>query len=320
MTDTNRMTAAIYHEWLNENMVMTDIFSIESMKKLVLSMLVGKNYRVVTESVTKEQLFKTYSWLVMVYEDSKRRHGKEWRTGLFEDLKNTDSREEKDLALWLLGLTRKTAANNSVRKEDYPDYLTNMIKHYDEFLTPLSDDERDNVWLLLMAGAATLKVRGSQKSSIGKTLEKVLVRTMLTLLGFVENVTFWVNIERDQEVAREVDVEVESKRGRIRIEVGLIESGNQEVIEDKIQRVGRNGVVIFDRVGAKTRIYQSAAAHGVKLIQIRDNNPLAVLRDHLEPLVSITLNNIHTSTDDLREMLDGLPDDVYTRHDSLKLL
>ena len=311
MVKTERSAAAEYHDWLDANMIMTDLFSTEATKRLVLNMLLGKNYRIVTEVATKEKLFKAYSWLVKVYRDSKLQHSGDWRRNLFREIEAAADEEEKDLTLWLLGLTRKTAVNIGVRREHYPEYLTELITHYDQFLNVLSGEERDNVWLLLMAGAATLNIRGSQKSAIGKRLERVLVRTMLTLLGFVENETFWVNVERDQEVAREVDVEVASKRGRIRIEIGLIESGNQEVVEDKIQRVGRNGVVIFDRVGARTRIYESAEALGVKLIQIRDHKPLTLLREHLNPLVNMPLNDVPESRDELEAMLDGLPDSLY---------
>ncbi|MBN2010308.1 CfrBI family restriction endonuclease [candidate division KSB1 bacterium] len=73
-----------------------------------------------------------------------------------------------------------------------------------------------------------------------------------------------MNIERDLEVDREADAEVESRRGRLRIEVGLIASGNQEVIEDKISRVGRNGIILFDILGSRTRVYQTAENNGVK--------------------------------------------------------
>lgn len=102
-----------------------------------------------------------------------------------------------------------------------------------------------------MAGSATLNIRGSQKSKVGKHFERILIKGLLSLLGFKKNENFWMNVGRDLKVEREADAEVESKRGRIRIEVGLIAAGNQEVIEDKIGRVGRNGIILFDKLGAK---------------------------------------------------------------------
>ena len=51
--------------------------------------------------------------------------------------------------------------------------------------------------------------------------------------------------------------------------MGLIAQGNQEVIEDKIARVGARGMVIFDRIGPKSNAYQTAADNQVAFIQIR---------------------------------------------------
>lgn len=59
------------------------------------------------------------------------------------------------------------------------------------------------------------------------------------------------------------------------------------VIEDKINRVGTNGVVLFDKVVQNTRIYETADRHRVKLIQIRNNQPLVEMYRHLSGLVSV---------------------------------
>ena len=191
-------------------MVLTDLFSIESTKCLVLNMLMGKNYRITTEQATKEKLFKVYSWLIQIHDDVKTKHGKNWRKKLFEEIESIPhkEKEEKNLLLWLLGLTHKTASNNTIRKEDFEEYLNEATARYDSLLSTLKDDEqKDKAWLLLMAGSATLNVRGSQKSTIGKKLENILVKTMLTLLGFEHEDNFWMNVGRDEEVSREVDAE-----------------------------------------------------------------------------------------------------------------
>ncbi len=92
-----------------------------------------------------------------------------------------------------------------------------------------------------------------------------------------------MNLQRDVEVGREVDAEIASRRGRIRLEVGLIDKGNQEVIEDKVNRVGKGGIVIFDRLGPRSNAWQTARNQQVKFIQIRNNRPLTELYDYLEP-------------------------------------
>lgn len=49
---------------------------------------------------------------------------------------------------------------------------------------------------MLWAGASTLTVRGSRKSTAGKTLEQAFVRAGLTLLGLKEEKDFWLNMQR----------------------------------------------------------------------------------------------------------------------------
>ena len=138
------------------------------------------------------------------------------------------------------------------------------------------------------------------------------MRSLLNLVGFIENENFWMNIERDLEVEREADAEVESKRGRIRLEMGLIAPGNQEVIEDKIARVGRNGIILFDILGSKTRVHQTAENYGVKLVQIRNCNPLLEVHRHLQPLVKIELNKVPETSDELKAAMDSLPDEIFS--------
>lgn len=162
-----------------------------------------------------------------------------------------------------------------------------------------------------MAGSAMLNIRGSQKSKVGQQFERVFIRSLLNLLGFKEGENFWMNIERDLEFEREADAEVESKRGRIRFEVGLIASGNQEVIEDKIARIGRNGVILFDILGSKTRVYQTAENYGVRLVQIRNCNPLLDVYRHLPPLVKVELNKVLETPDELKNAVDCLSNEIF---------
>ena len=95
--------------------------------------------------------------------------------------------------------------------------------------------------------------------------------------------------------------------------MGLISSGNQEVIEDKINRVGTNGVVIFDRVGQKTRIYETADRHRVKLIQIRNNQPLVEMYRHLKPLVNVGLIEPPCLESDIINYVNRLPSDIFIK-------
>ena len=211
-----------------------------------------------------------------------------------------------------MGITQKTAINLGLKQRDYPDFIHETIEYFNELFEKIGKKNfRDDAWLLLMAGSATLNIRGSQKSRIGKQFERVFIRSLLNLLGLKENENFWMNIERDLEVEREADAEVESKRGRIRFEMGLIASGNQEVIEDKIARVGRNGIILFDILGSKTRVYQTAENYGVKLVQIRNCNPLLDVYRHLQPLVRVVLNKVPETAVEMQTAVDNLPDEIF---------
>ena len=148
----------------------------------------------------------------------------------------------------------------------------------------LEIDVRDTA-LLIWAGAATLTVRGSQKAKIGKMLEKGVIRAALTLIGLDESKgDFVLNIMPDEEVARETDAEVRTNRGMVRIDIGMIGEGNPEVIDDKINRVGKNGVILFDKLSPKSNAWANGEKNQVKLIQIRNSNPVEELRAHLSKL------------------------------------
>ena len=262
-----------------------DLNSADGVRKIVIALLQGYNYRLFTEGQTRTHLLANYEKLSNILKGLADDPGSsEWTTNLMNEL----DEQESDLAWWLLGLTTKTAKNLGLNRESRKEALEEIIQHIISHTKDSSMDFSEAV-LMLWGGAATLSVRGSRKSTAGKTLERAFLRTALTILGLQEEEDFWLNIPRDVEVSREVDAELASKRGRIRIEVGLIEAGNQEVIEDKIARVGSGGIVIFDRIGTKSKIQETADNSQVKLIQIRNNRPLTELFLTLSDRVTTTL-------------------------------
>lgn len=298
-----------YRRWLSENVRLTNAFSPESLKEITHHILMGRNYRLLTETNTKDKLFTTYMWLTDVVESAKKAHGRTWKEELLKDLQSIrKTPEQKDLLHWLLGTTTKGAVNLDIVESEYSTVLSEMITHYTALLQKLDRaNSIDNAWLFMMAGSATLNIRGSAKSTVGKQLEKVFVRALLTILGFEQNRSFWMNIQRDGEVERETDAEIATRRGRLRIEVGLIAQGNQEVVEDKIGRVGRNGVILFDKIGSRSRIHDTASGAGVKLIQIRGNQPLLEMYRHVQPLVDFQLTEPPSLESDMRERINALP-------------
>lgn len=303
-----------YRHWLTENITLTDAYSPRSLRILTLHLLMGRNYRLITEKNTKDKLLFTYLWLSDIVTEAKREFGENWQSALIDDLFSLRRKmpEQKNLMYWLIGLTAKTSVNLGVATTDIPNVMSDLLSHIRSLFNEVGrGNSVDDTWLLLMAGSATLNIRGSEKSTIGKVLEKVMIRAILSILGLEEGVNFWTNIERDLEVDREADAEIATNRGRIRVEVGLISSGNQEVTEDKIARVGRNGIILFDKVGAKTRIYQTAERNSVKLVQIRNNQPIVEIYRHISPLSTIKLNEPPTTEEEIFNKLNELPDDVF---------
>ena len=303
-----------YRNWLEENTSLTDPFSPQALRDMVYHILMGRNYRLLTEPNTKGRLFATFFWLSKVQESAIDNYGDDWIKRLTEDLVSTDKKPEelKNLLLWILGLTNKTSVNLGLDKNDYVEIVIETIGHFNELFDRIDSDFKNDAWLLLMAGSATLSIRGSQKSKVGKQVERIFLKAILTILGFELDNTFWMNVERDLEVEREADAEVQSRRGRIRIEVGLIAQGNQEVVEDKIARVGRHGIILFDKLGNKSRVYQTAERAQVKLIQIRNGNPLLEVYRHLQPLVDFELNEVHEEDpDQIRDLVNDLPDELF---------
>ena len=216
-----------------------------------------------------------------------------------------------DLAWWLLGLTNKTAQNLGVRRDGQLDYLDEVARHIREVTENSGSGSFDDAMMMLWAGAATLTVRGSRKSTAGKTLERAFLRAGLNLLGMEEGTDFWLNMQRDAEVPREIDVEIASRRGRIRVEMGLIERGNQEVIEDKIERVGTGGMVIFDQIGPRSNARQTAENRQVCFIQIRNNRPLTEMHDFLKERVEKTLVEPPTDAAGITAAVSDLPDELF---------
>ena len=285
-----------------------DLNSADGVRQIVAALFQGYNYRLYTEGQTRNQLLEAYRQLSLVRQrlpaDAT---DEEWMAAAQAEL----DAAENDLAWWLLGLTNKTAQNLGVRRNERLDYLEEVARHVREVSANSPDGSFDEGMLMLWAGAATLTIRGSRKSTAGKTLERAFLRAGLTIFGLEEGTDFWLNMQRDTEVPREIDVEIASRRGRIRVEMGLIERGNQEVIEDKITRVGTGGIVIFDQIGPRSNARQTAENNQVGFIQIRNNRPLTEMYGFLNDKVAKTLAEPPANTDEIVEAVSRLPDELF---------
>lgn len=281
----------------------------DSLRQIVAALFQGYNYRLYTEGQTRHDLLAAYRRLLAVRQRLPEEDAApaDWVTAVQSEL----AAGEADLALWLLGLTNKTAQNLGLRRDDRGRYLEEVDAHIRSLTDAAPGLQFEDAMLLLWAGAATLSVRGSRKSTAGKTLERAFMRAGLSLLGLAEGADFWLNMQRDAEVGREIDGEIASRRGRIRAEMGLIGVGNQEVIEDKINRVGPGGMVIFDQLGPKSSAWQTARQQQVEFIQIRNNRPLTQLHDFLKDRLDKPLTPPPADAEGLNAAVAALPAAVF---------
>ena len=275
-----------------------DPLAPENLREVTSKILTGNNYRLFFEQGTRHKLLETYEKFAQLAKCHPC-DDEQWK-----DKVKRVIQQNGDRAYWLLGLAKKTTTNLGLKKADYPAAFDQLVTELEQ--SPLDISTRDAA-LLMWAGAATLSIRGSQKSKIGKKLEKTIARAALTIIGLSEaDGDFRLNVQADEEVARETDAEVKTQRGWVRIEVGLTGEGNTEVTGDKIGRVGRNGVVIFDKLSPKSKMWDNAVQEVVKLIQVRNSNPVEELRDHLHRL-GVDVQSDSISVEQVEERVMSMP-------------
>ena len=113
-------------------------------------------------------------------------------------------------------------------------------------------------------------------------------------------------------MGRETDAEVRTRRGWLRMEVGLIGEGNSEVISDKVGRMNRNDVILMDMIPVRSSAYDTAKQRGVHLIQLRNMHPVEEVRMHLKELgVNVAPNQLSPAQVEKRVM--GLPLTMFER-------
>ena len=59
-------------------------------------------------------------------------------------------------------------------------------------------------------------------------------------------------------------------------------------------------------------MYQTAENSGVKLVQIRNCNPLLDVYRHLKPLVKFELNKVPEAAETIKKIVYSLPEEIFT--------
>lgn len=286
-----------------------DKLGLEIVQNVVASILSGRNVRDLTESLTQRRVLLMNSSVLVAYMRalSSQNDLEDKLTQIVKsNLRLRISPAEKTYLYWFLGLTGKSIQNVIRDSEGFSRYLD----VFDENLRTISSDikerygdlafnvnfEGNDVLLrwpnilrcLLTIGAQTLTIRGSEKSLYGKMFEKLMLGSVLTLLGFQHiqqndtqksNAVFWLSEREDK---RESDATLLVRPGvGVRFDIGFIGRGNTEVSLDKVTRfehlMERGGrqhntitIILVDTIGDNSRIQDMAREIGGHILQMSE--------------------------------------------------
>lgn len=276
---------------------------------VVYSILTGKNVRDLTEGLTQRRVLTMNAALMVTYIRALRGHRNLEQTltqAIGSELRGRITPAQRAYLYWFLGLTGKSLQNVARDEEGFARYLDEYDRNLRSVsvdverlfgpLTLLADFEGKEALLkwpnlvrcLLAVGAQTLTVRGSEKSMYGKVFEKLVLGSVLSILGFTyidrsdlsrQSRVFWLS-ERGEK--RESDATVLVRPGMgIRFDIGFIGRGNSEVSLDKVTRfesqMRRGGlvhdtitVILVDTLGPNSRNLAMAHALGAELLQMSE--------------------------------------------------
>lgn len=236
----------------------------QGIKNIVKDILIGKNVRDYTEFNTQKRLVNSYAALLELYINHLgEKTGKigEYANYVMQDYVEASNDEKRKLDLWLLGLTGKGLDN--ITRDNLVDYqvaftdsmneiVDGLEKNYGPVTGMIEMNRRrlplswNTLALLFMSvGAQTLTIRGSEKSTNGKMFEKLILGSLLTILGFQylkkppvklkkEDKVFWLSHMDENE--REIDATFVFQGKAVNIDIGFIGKGNPEITLDKVTR------------------------------------------------------------------------------------
>jgi CfrBI restriction endonuclease len=295
-----------------------DTLGLPALRSVVSQVLCGVNIRNATETLTQRRISLLNAAMLETYTNLAKDgyNFEQIIDSAFSEIRNKKtSSEEKIVLRWMLGLTQKQV-QNVLRSDDtvWKQYVENLKMSlsssadktedlYGEFpLLNAKDAKSDLDWswglsLLMAIGSQTLATRGSEKSLYGKFFEKMIMGSVLSVLGF--DLAFDGNIG-----SRSFTLSTTSKRESdataiwnlgegIRFDIGFIGRGNPEITLDKVTRFERDfeisGVkthlktfIIVDVVGPRSGIIELAKRADGIIIQMSASDWVKTLGEELE--------------------------------------
>lgn len=303
-----------YHDTGKNNINSTrsdfiDMIGEEGIKDIIRNVFLGGNVRDTTEFITQRRLMNSYAAaydLFINYLSDETSNPSDFIELICNELNRSSGNSKKTFYLWLLGLTKK-GFDNIVRTpehlNDYQNSFSSSVSETTADLTErfgalsgcfrLGEKEIQIDWkfitlLSLFIGSQTLTIRGSSKSMNGKLFERLLLGTLLTIMGFDFCATppksfqngdklFWLSNMDENE--RETDATLIYNGIAISIDIGFIGKGNSEISLDKVTRFNRykeiagishtmKTVIIVDTVAEKSDLLNKAARVGGIVLQM----------------------------------------------------
>lgn len=276
---------------------------------VVESILCGGNYRDLTESLTQRRILLMNASLLTTYlralnsiEDFQENISHIIKGELGVKRLNANI---KSYLYWFLGLTGKSIQNVVRDNEGFEKYLSTLdrnMKEVSQYITTQYGDidivfKNNGVeymmrWpsllrCMLAMGAQTLTIRGSEKSMYGKFFEKMVLGSVLTLIGakYVDRndtsekkMVFWLSQTDDEK--RECDATLLLRSGfGVRFDIGFIGQGNPEIVADKLSRYERaaergehrlyaSTIVLADKIADDSNIMNIARRISAYVIQM----------------------------------------------------
>ena len=282
---------------------------LDVVRGVVLDILTGKNLRDSTESLTRRRIatlnLATVELFIKGSANSKDFVNQLPKIAADILSKGNLSKAERWLAQWILGLTDK-AFQNVLR--DNPEAIAEYRDRYVQICNEVIASRKTEkgslqgevtingnhkaqinwlwiTYLLNTIGAQTLAIRGSEKSAYGKLFEKLVLGSLLYILGFKHIVpppqeyekVFWLASRNEK---RESDATLIYELGQgVRFDIGFIGRGNPEISLDKVTRfereisLGRSKffmatIILVDRIGVNSRIERMAEEVQGTIIQM----------------------------------------------------
>jgi len=281
---------------------------VELIKDIISSVLCGENVRNLTEDLTKRRLAIINGALLTLFVKgcySVDDFIEKLPNLVGDQLKSKNSKVDRDILLWLLGLTGKGVQNIIRSKPEVLDSYINKFRNSAKKLTDECQKAYGNLsgnltlgkttanvdWHIIMSllnviGTETLAIRGAEKSMYGKLFERLVLGSCLSILGFRKidpakdkdcNKIFWLSSRGNK---RESDATALYEPGKgVRFDIGFIGPGNTEISLDKVSRFEREmeygrqkhfmaTFIIVDRIGERSRIIELAKKIDGTIIQM----------------------------------------------------